>query len=498
MEYKYYIHYKAENYIQYGIGQKEVIQKPSDNLFKRYQEIVNERKKSVDDKFGTKENRDALAGQLQKYYQNLYYGNSNLQFLSAAESAFNEMLSPDSIVTKANLLKTSTVNDSTYAQFQRQCQLNNEDLIDFLTQKQKITKNKLDSIIQKLQNNLENKNIKQNLASKQGKNFVKQDFSKALAELRALSQEVGESGKTYVFLDKLEEKTGMNWETFKEYAKFFTKSSSILSVNQGRVGQWSAAIAGLCRDYGSSKIAKKALAEKIKEIANNKEIVVGSSYSYVVYNENTGLTKDNPDQFDIKANNGKDFNIKVKGHVSKIDVILEWKNSEGQIRNIPLSVKNYNSFKDLTIVDGTPLSTILTYIGGDPHVYHVLNVYTHANELSEWKNMIDKYVYEYAVITALTGYSIEKMPEMFLVFNNTAKQVRCYSVASLLDKLFDKNNNDYTYKVEGIKMQLIPSNENGTLTDQIQQRHNKVFEAYQAMKIAVHINLASEMPKTSV
>jgi hypothetical protein len=41
------------------------------------------------------------------------------------------------------------------------------------------------------------------------------------------------------------------------------------------------------------------------------------------------LTKDNPDQFDIKANNGKDFNIKVKGHVSKIDVILEWKNSEG-------------------------------------------------------------------------------------------------------------------------------------------------------------------------
>jgi hypothetical protein len=79
--------------------------------------------------------------------------------------------------------------------------------------------------------------------------------------------------------------------------------------------------------------------------------------------------------------------------------------------------------------------------------------------------MIDKYVYEYAVITALTGYSIEKMPEMFLVFNNTAKQVRCYNVASLLDKLFDKNNNDYTYKVEGIKMQLIPSNENGTLTD---------------------------------
>ena len=490
MEHEYYIHLKKENYIEYGIGEKEAIQKPSDSLFEGYKKIVQARKQSVYDKFGGVD-KDALAKQLEAYYQNVYYGNLNTGFLSEVESVFNEMLSPDSIVEKENLLKTSTVNDTTYSQFQKQCQLKSDDLIDFLTQKQKITVQKLNIIIQKLQSLLENENVNQRLASEEGRVFIKEDFAKALNALKELAQSASDDGKTYIFFNSLEEKSGMNWETFKECAKFFTRNSSIISVNQGRVGEWSAAIVNLCKDYGANKITEKTLKQEIKSIISKN--VVGSKYNYVTYNENTGLTNDDPEQIDIAIKAGKNLNIKIKGHVSKVDVILEWTDEEGKIKNIPLSVKNYNSFKDLTIVDGTPLSTILTYIGGNPHVYHVLNVYTHANELSEWKNTIDEYVYEYAVITALTGYSIEKMPEMFLVFNNAAKKVRCYNVASLLKKLFDKNEKEYTYKVEGIKMQFVPSDNDGTLKDQVQARQRQIFQAYNAIKVAVHINLASEM-----
>ena len=53
--------------------------------------------------------------------------------------------------------------------------------------------------------------------------------------------------------------------------------------------------------------------------------------------------------------------ITINSHRGKIDTMIKYNFGDG-LEKLNLSVKNYSSFSGLTLVDGTPLDTIIKYI----------------------------------------------------------------------------------------------------------------------------------------
>lgn len=498
--FKYYIHLNAQNYLKSGIYRNNDpnASPVSSDIFTSYKNIVNERARSVIgvslDQISQVQEKSPLAKELESYYQNLYYGNANASIQNTLADFFNRELSPEASVSANNLLKTSVTDINDFSTFQSQFKLESQNLISFLNQQTRITKLKLQGIINQLKNNLENIPNNQMIMKdpQSGKAITAQMFADAVAELQNMLNTTGNT--KYVNVGSLNS-NGMNWETFKLCSRYFTATSTTVAVHQGRVGEWAAAVAGLIKSYGGRTLAEAEVHNVMQQLESTlSKNVVGSQYVWMAYDPGSGLLDaDARSRQDVATSiKQQGLNAEVRGHVSKVDVMLEWPMNDGTTTNVPLSVKNYNSFSGLTIVSGTPLSTLVNYIGGEPHEYHVLNVYTHASELAGFKSIIDEYIYMYAVTTALTGYGSNSRPEIFLVFNNSAKIVRCYDMRFLLAKILSDDMN-YTAHAKNISMSMVPSNGDGSLYDEEEQRMSQVFAAYQALKVEVHLSLANAM-----
>ena len=173
-----------------------------------------------------------------------------------------------------------------------------------------------------------------------------------------------------------------------------------------------------------------------KAIASMKEF--GASYNNIVgVHKTTGQVYTGAEILNLGNNN----DIKLFRHRGKTDVQINYRfKNEPEDTTFNLSVKNYKSFSDLTIVDGTPLDTIIRYISNSTQKNLLLNSmmsFKNDNEsIISKKRALAKQALKAKIFqNALQGYGetiINKQNkgfvDIFVVFNNTQQQVKCISV----------------------------------------------------------------------
>lgn len=152
---------------------------------------------------------------------------------------------------------------------------------------------------------------------------------------------------------------------------------------------------------------------------------------------------------------GKTVKVEVAPkHVSKTDVEFDLKISEkmkGKIKEIndplKLSIKSYkNIASKLTLVDGTPLSTLLYSIDtSEMFLGHYANLITEREgeidpRFFKWRSIMNNIITNQAVVNAFQGYDSLNVPNVFLVFDNTRNKVRAYNMETLIAKVLLKKN----------------------------------------------------------
>ena len=197
--FKYYIHLNAQNYLKSGIYRNNDpnASPVSSDIFTSYKNIVNERARSVIgvslDQISQIQEKSPLAKELESYYQNLYYGSANTGIQNTLADFFNQKLQPEASVNANNLLKTSVTDINDFSTFQSQFKLESQNLISFLNQQTRITKLKLQGVINQLKNNLENIPNNQMIMKdpQSGKAITAQMFADAVAELQNMLNTTG-------------------------------------------------------------------------------------------------------------------------------------------------------------------------------------------------------------------------------------------------------------------------------------------------------------------
>lgn len=195
-----------------------------------------------------------------------------------------------------------------------------------------------------------------------------------------------------------------------------------------------------------------------KAMASMKEF--GASYNNIIgVHKKTGKIYTGTELLKLGNNN----NIKLFRHRGKTDVQINYRFKDEQKNTaFNLSVKNYKSFSDLTLVDGTPLDTIIRYISNSTQKNLLLNSMMSFNNendniISNKRTLAKQALKARIFQNALQGYGetiINKQNkgfvDIFVVFNNTQQQVRCISVPYAVNAFLatkDKKSANVSIKV---------------------------------------------------
>lgn len=468
---KYYVHSKLHQYIMYGANPPDSGIKPDANGNITIQELQAYQKKHADiiEKFIKKsQNTTGRIDDMETFYTDLFFPKEgeinheidNLRkiYTKQVNEALNQQFhdSADTVCADTGFLRSVVENeDVDLNKYQQQLKSFLTKSINSLDQDTKKRTQTYLERIEELQNIIktasQNTQFKQEMEAQiKNNNLAKSldSLSKKLARL-AESLADGVDGKKL-----LDTKVKVKTKYFGEIIPFdyLQKVIEVLGQLPSAKSDKTANRQGLVGEIAAAMYQYKIAAE-IKKINGKVQKVVDDTL-LTEWNDKengvifSGTKKENVNYdspFTITLRSG-DTTVEVQEykHTSKVDVTVF-----SEDKSFPMSVKNYaNLYKSLTIVDGTPLSTLLKSLDETTEQFagHYANlIVQHKDDnklgfnISAYKQQMTSIIQQQALINGFLGYSQNK-PKLFVAFGSRSKQVRVYDIEILIGKILESNN----------------------------------------------------------
>ena len=271
---------------------------------------------------------------------------------------------------------------------------------------------------------------------------------------------------------------------------------------QGLVGEWFAA---WIKDFLVAKSNESA--QFIKEQMQKSAIAAnkGSTGGYYCRFEDNGDLKELSDSQKNKALNkninGNYSKVKFVYHTSKTDASVEINYKTDSYKDIKVeqnfSIKNYKQTNQLSIVNNTPLESILQFSKNQRWAAHWVNVMSpHEDEGkldAGFLTQARKSFNEVALYVGLVGYLENNKPTVFLVFNSNTKKVKAFDPILLMNELIENKSFSIITDNGSAKADLSQSGKLfNNWSSTVNNRMNKVIASLHANKVHIKINLSSK------
>lgn len=399
-------------------------------------------------------------------------------------------------ITSGNILKATSINSrggllSTYANQTRELAL-------LTSQTGQVHLEGLQKRLKAIQNDLEemNKNPEApQLIVKQLRNDVKK-IAKKLEDESRVSQIFG---KNFINIGQIDV------NKLNRIISIFHSAQDAVALANGEIGEILAKALIDLISQRTNEIAEDTIQTAIKNaVTTASEYGAGYNIIMGVDNEGKVFSGDEVLKF-VDLPNSK---ITITSHRSKIDTVITYNFGEG-LEKANLSVKNYSSFSGLTLVDGTPLDTIVKYIEASEKKGILINALINYQDKSDKdfdKARINsirasaKTALKARILqNALEGYgetildnSSKGYADFFVAFNNKNQTVKCVSIPYVVHKFLEQQKDTSNIKVQLNKVAI--ENFSGTeavkLTDTKDQneRLNRIYAIMNKEKIHVSIS----------
>lgn len=502
----YYVHRSIENYYKSGIyrlGRG----KYHNSLAAAYQAKKNEIKNNYESK-----KRVSNLENLESQYEKMLFGTGadadeqamRASMQKALESILNDKYSSGFTIALDNLVKGNAVADDTiagdvaYAQSQIKKAISKE--LKTIDNTRRISKDRLKRIITELQNML-------NLIYNEDQQF--KGISEIKIKLEQKYQSI-ESIKTQLLniLNSADipnvyiKNEAANINFLNDLIDIIGSNLSMLSsaTVQGDLGEWIApwiTTFTMNMDMSADELVKQFIDEAISH-------QTGGGGSFVLYRQGEILkeSKTKKTLQDIKETNEYGQGVQIRYHVNKTDAEVLLPNEDGFIEYKGMSIKNYSSFSNMSLVSNTPLGTVLDYNASTENLFHLANILVEHNDhpaLAEDYQMATDFLKHCILQAALQGYTKENRPHLFMAINSTNKQVRIYDTDFLLAQMIIGENKNAG--IIGSKINIDNKGENYApalkqdttypdTEEQMAARTKNVIEAFKQQKIHVSLSLA--------
>ena len=349
--------------------------------------------------------------------------------------------------------------------------------------------------------------IEQDLAEMQkNPSAPQQTIAKMKKRLNSIKYQIKKADRVFLFGKKFVDIGENSVKEMNDIISTFHSAQDALALANGDVGEILANVLIQLISQQADQIAD----EKVKEIINNA-VVTAAEYG-AGYNIKVGFdSKGNAwsgEQLLLKLAYLPNGSITVNSHRGKIDTMIKYNFGEG-LEELNLSVKNYSSFSDLTLVDGTPLDTIIKYIEISEKKGVLINaLINYKNDSIKETDIQAKFLNirksakkalkARILQDALQGYGetilnnkSKGYADIFVVFNNTEQKVQCISIPYVVAKFLQQE------KTSNIKIQLNKTNiEDFSGTEKVllshkdeqSERLDKIYSAMNKEKIHVSIS----------
>lgn len=502
----YYVHRSIGNYYKSGIyrlGQG----KYHNSLAAAYQAKKNEIKNNYESKkrisnlenlesqyekmlFGTGADADeqAMRASMQKALERMLNGKYSSGFTVALDN-----------LAKGNIVAGDTIaGDVAYAQSQIKKAISKE--LKSIDNTRRISKDRLKRIITELQNML-------NLIYNEDQQFkgiseVKIKLEQKYQSIENINAQLLDILKSADIPKVYIKREAANINFLNDLIEIIGSNLSMLSsaAVQGNLGEW--------------------IAPWITSFAMNMDITVddlvaeaishqtGGGGSFVLYRQGEILKESKTKKAlqDIKETNKYGQGVQIRYHVNKTDAEVLLPNEDGFVESKRMSIKNYSDFSNMSLVNNTPLGTVLDYNVNTKNLFHLANIFVEHNDgsaLAEDYEKATDFLKHCILQAALQGYAKENRPHLFMAINSTHKQVRIYDTDFLLAQMIIGENK--AAGITGSKIDIGGKGENYTpnlnqdtsypdTKRAMQERTKSVIEAFKRQKIHVSLSLALKQP----
>ena len=332
-----------------------------------------------------------------------------------------------------------------------------------------------------------------------------QTIAKIKQRLGSIKYQITKAERVFLFGKKFVDIGEDNVKEINDIISTFHSAQDALALANGDIGEILAKALIQLISQQSDQIAS----ETVKEIIEDA-VVTAAEYG-AGYNIKIGFDSEgnavSGEQL-LKLVDLPNSSITINSHRGKIDTMIKYNFGDG-LEKLNLSVKNYSSFSGLTLVDGTPLDTIIKYIENSEKkgilinsLINYKNSHTEENNIQtkflNIRNSAKKALKARILQDALQGYgetilNNESMgyADIFVVFNNTEQKVQCISIPYVVAKFLQQE------KTSNIKIQLNKTNiEDFSGTEKVllshkdeqSERLDKIYSAMNKEKIHVSIS----------
>ena len=273
---------------------------------------------------------------------------------------------------------------------------------------------------------------------------LQQELESIREKIRVISKD--ETTEQFFRTTKVNEKNAISIQQLNDLARAVDSCSKVIALANGDIGEILGHMLVSLSALDIKTIGEKEIDDFFsKAFANMKE--QGASYSNIV-----GENKQTEEIFTGAEllNLGDGNNIKIRKHRGKTDITIEYAFKKSGKKDVNLSIKNYASFKNLTLVDGTPLDVVIRYISASQNKKLLLNSllsFTEESKIQEKRKDLKEALKARIFQNAFQGYGeaiingkSQGFAEVFTVFNNNTQKVRCISIPYAIKQFVEKND----------------------------------------------------------
>ena len=230
---------------------------------------------------------------------------------------------------------------------------------------------------------------------------------------------------------------------------------STSSNQKGEIGEWMTPWVVDFMAYNSQKKAAEMVQTLIDSGKTSQLGKQSIQMSYISSNNGIKEMLESNNKLENITAKGESVTIETRNYTSKADAVFKMHNNGLEDIEFP-SVKNYSSFKDITIVDNTTLNRILERSLDPAWAAHYVNTMiahgdegtTGANFLSSFRIEAQKSFNALAMYIGLIGYTSTNAASLFIVFNSKAKKVKVFDTYLLLGELLNVQNASNAFSIK--------------------------------------------------
>lgn len=508
----YYVHLHAKNYISYGnnlAGKKSNID--TENILTMYFNKHEQILKQFENK-----SEELRIKEMEKFYEKLFFQKS---VKDNEEDYYNKLRS----------IYLTSVEEILQQQFRDKAgKINNEAILaadvekgtsDYRMALKNVLEYSIDTLDTTNKRNQKQSYIKKVKQLREIINAAEEDKEfKNLLEMQLKQEKVARDIKQLKnMLKEILNEIGINEENINiknteliERGESFEKLTKIINAigklpywgsqaNQnGILGEVAASIYKYVGNNASIDVDVE-VGKIVEDFVGKKGAYKGASYNNFNFEASPFSIDNTRNSEDIEVQ-GETLGIKISRRkqnktVNKVDVSI----NVGENKVLDMSVKNYSSLKkNLTLVNGTPLSTLLSSMDKEKEFEgHLANLIfrkhkdenEHQDFLNNYRNQMISITKQQALINGFLGYS-KTQPNIFVAFGSRSKEVKVFNMKAIIREILSEEN---SFSVDTIvNKKDINSIDNLTLSgnDGLELTKNAI-SLFENHKIHVAINLSN-------